>query len=363
MKFCNAVLMILSFALGACASTPKSVGQVAPDGRDVSLQFSRDSRSMLFYQPVDEALAVRTAFQQRQEQTIELLASIAELSLIGNRPDEAAEQARSVLKRDFKNAEAMKTLLKVFILGKRYHEALLLAENALQIRPRDADIICLKGLVFYLLEDSFSARDSWKKVLEIDAGNLAAQMNLAALYFLNRNVGQAGSGFDRVLAIQPHNPDALVGKALVLDLQGNSDEARRLLNELAVTNKKSPLVNYNLAVIERERFEDYESAFEHMDMYLREASKDRGNTERAIAQREELRSLIAKKKAKKLSDDDLRELAKKSSQTLQSTAEDTRPSAPAAGAAAAPVAPVAPIAPVERPVRNDEVQSLEDAIR
>ncbi len=361
-KTCK-ILSIAAFGIVACATSPKPVAQVAPTGDEMTLEFSRDSRSSMAELPSERALESRAEILKRKELSVALMASVAELSFLGGKLEEAAEQARAVIKRDFKNAEAMRTLIKVYIFSKQPREALLLADNALQVQPRDADIIALKGLAYYFLNDPFSARDLWKKALEIHPGHVSSQMNLGVLYFQNRNIAQAGACFERVLAVQPQNGDAQIGKALVLDVQGQSAQAKELLLKVARDNGNPPLVQYNLAMIERERFDDYEKALEHIENYLKSAPKERVSVEGALATREELRALVAKKKQGKLSDEELRRLAKKSTQARD--AEEAK--SPQAKPAEPQPSPAVREIPEDRKTKSkssgDDAESLEDAIR
>ena len=154
-----------------------------------------------------------------------------------------------------------------------------------------------------------------------------------------------------------------------MDLQGNSEEAKRILTEVLVADKKAPLVRYNLAVIERDRFQNFEQALDHLDVYLREAQKDRGTAERAIAMREELRVLIARKKEKKLTDEQLRDIAKKSAQSRRSDVDIPPSKSPDAAATGnteknKPAPAPSSISPVSNgPTNSNNAQSLEDAIR
>jgi tetratricopeptide (TPR) repeat protein len=369
-NFC-AVFFFAALGFAACATSPKPVAQIAPTGDEVTLQFSRDSRSAMSELPAERALESRKELQKRKDFTLETMSSVAELGFLGGKLEEAAEEARAVIKKDFKNAEAMKTLIKVYVFSKQPREALLLADNALQVQPRSPDIIGLKGLAYYFLNDFFSARDLWKKALEIHPGHVPSQMNLAALYFQNQNMAQAGAGFERVLAVQPQNVDAQIGKALVLDLQGQSEQARELLQKVARENPTASLVQFNLAVMERDRFENYEKALEHMENCLKSSPKERSSMERALAAREELRALVAKKKMGKLSDEELRQLAKKSAQARDADDVKTHPTktpevvpsvtSPSASSQASQASPERPSVKQKAPV--DETDNLEDALR
>jgi tetratricopeptide (TPR) repeat protein len=374
----SARILMLSAALAfvACATTSKPVSKVSHSGREATLQLSRDSRSMLSQLPAEEAQKSREKLLERKEKTTAILESIAELSLLAGRSDEAATQARDLLKRDFKNLGALKTLIKVSLFSKRYNEALLLAENGLQMAPKDPDLLNLSGLAYYLMDDVFMAREFWKRSLASNPQHISSQMNMASIYFYNRNLSLAGSGFERVLAEQPDNVDAQVGRALVVDAQGSSQEARTILQEALKTHSKSSLLLFNLAMIERDRFENYEQALDYLDDYLKVVQKERANVERVVAQREELRLLVAKKKAKKLTDDEIRKLAKRSTQAVQP--EDPKPQTvqsveseqsplpveePQAPIAAPAAKPTAPKGPAVQPGQNETVNSLEDAIK
>lgn len=315
-----AIVAVAAILAPGCKTTQANVSQVSGDGRQVALQMSRDSKSLLAARGTSDALEARDALLKRTDLSQAMLTSVAELSLIAGKPDEAAKQARAILKKDFRNADAMKVLVKVALVGNRFEEAILVSNNALNIQSRDADLLCLRGLANYMLGHAIEAREDWKKAMEFNPTHVPAQMNLAALYFQTRYVPQAGAIFDKVLAMQPQNLDAQVGKALVLSAQGQDAEARTLLADLLARNPKSPLVLYNLAALEKERFLNFEVALQYTERYLAASTHERQGVERAIAQREELRHLLAQK-ASKLSDTELRQMASKSSQAVGHGAE------------------------------------------
>jgi|GEM_PF-639177 len=311
---CVAILPLFGTA---CQSTKvqQKVVEVSDDGKGATLQLSRDSRSLLAVDVSEPAKAARSQLKARKDLTVALMNSIAELSLLAGEPKQAALEARALLKRDLKNTDAMKTLIKVSLAQNRAEEAVLISENAIAVQPRDADLHCLKGLAHFLAGDSLAARGAWKKALEINPAHVSAQMNLAALYYQNRNVAQAGTAFEKVLAVQPSNPDAMVGKALVMVVQGQAEAARTLLVEQLKKSPKSALVLYNLAIISKDRFQDFTGALDYTERYLALSKGDRKGTEKFIAQREELKILMARKQGP-LTDSALREMAATRSQSV-----------------------------------------------
>lgn len=312
--------------LGACASSagraPLSRQTGAQGDTQVTLQLSRDPRSLNALRAQKEATAARADLLARKDLSETLLSSVAELSFLAGRSEDAAREARALLKRDLKNVEAMKTLLKCSLFQGRLDEALLIANNALGLSPRDPDLFALRGLVHYGLGDTVDAREDWKRGLALNPTHIPSQMNLATLYFQNRFMNLAGSGFERVLAIQPENLDAQVGRALVLNAQGNGADARTRLAAILENHPKNQLVLYNLAMIERDRFQNYEVALKHIERYLELGGQDRTGLERALAHRDALRNLVLAKKTRNLSDDELREMANRTSQAAGAVGED-----------------------------------------
>lgn len=328
-KIANIVSMLLFMV--SCASTTQILNADKTDSSNAVRVFAVDARSSFAQSHVD--------------------------------PAEISAKSRSSLKLDYKNPEAHKMLIRASLLARRPQEALLLSDNALQVLPRESDIYVLKGLAYYFLSDFFSARDLWKKAVEMDSGNIAGHLNLAALYYLNGNLNQAGAGYERVLAVQPRNCDALLGRAAVLDAQGQSGEARAVLQTLASDKPGVALVHYNLAIMERERFENYEKSLEHIEKYIRVSEKERASMEHAIAMRADLRSLIAKKKMGKISDDELRTLAKKSMETRVETTVANKPLDSNTRSEAVHIIPDAGPKNTQLKIVGEDAESLEGAIR
>lgn len=368
---------LVGILFAGCASTGGAkVKQLSDDGKQAQIELSTSKKSIIVMKPMKEALEARDEIDKLKDQSHLMMTTSAELSLLGGQLAEAEARARKVLKADMKNVDAGKTLLKAAILRNKYQEALLISDNLIANDAKNPDLFALKGLAHYLNNEPIDARENWKKALAINSSHVSSQMNLGALYFQNRNYAAAGAMFERVLKSQPQNPDAQVGKALVLSSQGNATEARTTLQAVLERNKESSLVLYNLALIERDRFSNYQASLDYLNKYLEVAKSDRVLVERAVAMREELKGVIAKSEQGKLSDSDLRNMADKSS---QATVGDGLENETAQVSAAEPVKTAAADKPVANPnqqapaakkeaaapVKKDEdsVSALEDAIK
>lgn len=360
---------VVGILFAGCASTGGAkVKQLSEDGKQAQIELSTSKKSIIVVKPMKDALIARDEIDKIKEQSHLMMTTGAELSLLGGQLAEAESRARKVLKADMKNVDAGKTLLKAAILRNKYQEALLIADNLIVNDAKNPDLFALKGLAHYLNNEPIDARENWKKALTINSSHISSQMNLGALYFQNRNYAAAGAMFERVLKLQPQNPDAQVGKALVLSSRGNASEARSMLQIVLEQNKDSSLVLYNLALIERDRFNNYKVSLDYLNKYLEVAKSDRVLVERAVAMREELKSIIAKSEQGNLSDADLRNMADKSSQAVgdgleNETAQVTATEPVKTASADKPPAKTEKHVPASVKKDEDSVSALEDAIK
>ncbi len=349
----------LAFSAG-CQSSKGGSSSESTESAEITLQVSHDGQSLLHKRKAKEALRAREALMQEAQETKggqgatsdpEFLRIVAELSLLGGDVMRAREAARRKLKRDYNDIDAMNLLIRADLAEKKLRSARLLIDNALAIEPRNATTINLRGLVHYAEGKLVEARESWKLAQKYDPTHLPAMMNLAALYFQNKNVGLAGGLFEKVLSLKPDHLDARVGFALVRFTQGDKEQARGMLQQILDSHESSPLVLYNLAVVERDGFQNYAAALAHMESFVKNATQVQGarqSVERGLAQVQSLKAKIASLN-QKLSDEELRSMARS-------------PGGETGAESGSPTETAATSSPGEE-VLDKDVQSLEDAIK
>ena len=95
------------------------------------------------------------------------------------------------------------------------------------------------------LLDQGKARDALEIVvpnLDVDAGDVPILIFLGDVFSSLGNLADAESSYDRVLLINASSDGALIGKAVVAEAKGDSDAARRYLDQAVALNPDSALV-------------------------------------------------------------------------------------------------------------------------
>lgn len=348
----------LALVLAACQSSPGVVAEEDVASGTVKLELSQDTQSLLFPQadPKEAAAArdalLKSAKESKEPLSVDLLSTVAEVSLLARDYTQAKEAARARLKRNYNDTEAMNLLIRAELAQGKAKAALVLVDNALAVEPRNATTLNLRGLALFQQDRLIEARESWKLAQKNDPTHIPSMMNLGALYYQNGNLALAGTLFERVLSLRGDHLDARVGLALVKFSQGDKEQARGMLTQLKDSSGESPLVLYNLAVVERDGFQNFEIALALMEKFVESSTKVNGArkaVERGLAQVQSLKAQIAANR-QRLSDEDLRNMA---GAPGRETAED---GVSADGAVSASSASGG------KSVDKD-VQSLEDAIK
>ena len=118
-------------------------------------------------------------------------------------------------------------------------------ENELRARPDDAEVWRLLARLHTTTGNHPKAADSWQRLLELRAGDVEAQVGLAAA-LIEQDGGVVSEAavdlLDRALAQEPDNLAALFWRAEAWSQQNRADKARALWQRLrARLNDEAPL--------------------------------------------------------------------------------------------------------------------------
>lgn len=131
--------------------------------------------------PAGPSLATLEARARETPNDIPTRLALADAYEEAGRASEAAEQYRAVLALDGDNVPALNGLGVLLFRSGSLDGALLAADRALRVRPRDADALFLRGLVLYTQERYRDAVRTWDTYFEVGEFHGAAPM-VRALY-------------------------------------------------------------------------------------------------------------------------------------------------------------------------------------
>ena len=105
-------------------------------------------------------------------------------------------------------------------------EALVYLKKAAELEPGNADYQFWQGVGYWATMDFEGERRSYLKALDLDRDHLSANLYLGHNYLDRGAWKRALAQYDRVLRIDPTFPDALFNRAVALEKQKKTREAR-----------------------------------------------------------------------------------------------------------------------------------------
>ena len=219
----------------------------------------------------EEAEAVLGSALQRTPGEPRLLNALAEVLQSQHQLDQAEAAIRGVLERHPRDASAYRTLAAIEAGRGRVRLAESALNNARKLDPKDAGILNSLGLLAMRRDDLAAARGYFEEATRLDAACAAAWANLGALALRYRDYAaaeqaylratqvdptrweihlarawaleglrkprEARAEYEKVLALDPHQDDALYGKALALKAEGDLEGALRAFKEYTALPK------------------------------------------------------------------------------------------------------------------------------
>jgi len=171
-------------------------------------------------------------------------------SMFGNRGDfvnKAIENYKEAIKADPTAAMLSEELSDLYIQSGRLRDAQTDAEEVLKQNPNDLNAHRLLARIFTrMVGDGRSGKidenmlrraiDQYQKITALAPQDTSAWLMLARLYKASDNSVDSQKAYNKVLAIEPDNEDALTGLALVYSDLGDNRKAAELLKALADKN-------------------------------------------------------------------------------------------------------------------------------
>ncbi|HZG54247.1 MAG TPA: FG-GAP-like repeat-containing protein, partial [Pyrinomonadaceae bacterium] len=167
---------------------------------------------------------------------------------------EGAEQFRRALELDPQLALAHINLAVALYNVPDAETAARAAADALALAPGAPQPLYLQALIHRSRNQTDEAVAAFRRVLEIDARDTGANVNLGQLHAQQRNYAEAERAFRAALDSEPYNTTALYGLANVLLRSNQREEGQRLLQQFQVLRQSGAGTSIGTNYLEQGRY-------------------------------------------------------------------------------------------------------------
>ncbi|HKV10367.1 MAG TPA: tetratricopeptide repeat protein [Thermoanaerobaculia bacterium] len=128
-------------------------------------------------------------------------------------PEKALELARREIASSPTDQRSRALEVRLLLLLQRNQEALKSADAALSLEPSNPNLIYQRGAAYMAVRNFQAAEDDFRRALELAPRHTAAMSDLAVLLIQRNRKDEARQLFERVLQINPQDPNAAAALA------------------------------------------------------------------------------------------------------------------------------------------------------
>jgi putative PEP-CTERM system TPR-repeat lipoprotein len=177
---------------------------------------------------------------------------LAQVRLAAGEADRGFGDLQALAAKDSSEWQAELALYSEYMRRRDYARAMTAVDALDKKQPKSPFVANLRGGVYLAKRDLKAAQASFEKALELQPGYYAAAYNLALLDMRAGNPKAARERFDRILAKEPNNEQALLTSAQLVAVDGGTpDQVRAAIDKAITANPASvrarlALVNFEL---------------------------------------------------------------------------------------------------------------------
>jgi tetratricopeptide (TPR) repeat protein len=168
---------------------------------------------------------------------------------------------------DPENTEALLKLGEVNFLLRRYQEAIVVINQALQVNDRLAKGYFLKGFIFKEGGDTVRALSSFQTAIEVNPEYYEAYIELAHIYGYQGN-SLAVEYIKSALDLRPNSLEAYYHLGMYYQSKGQVEEAMEAYRTLLKNDPNGFLGHYNLGYIYLTEYQYFDTAMAYFDTVL-----------------------------------------------------------------------------------------------
>jgi tetratricopeptide (TPR) repeat protein len=170
----------------------------------------------------------------------------------GEEDDVAPELLQRVDEGSPESALILETLARAYMYYLRYGLAYVYLSRWIDVEPDSAEPWRWRGWVLERMSDTDAATKDYQRALELDAGLVPVRLRVAQLFLDRSNPVEAEPHLELLSRQFPDRPDILASLGQCRFLQGEHDEARRLLERAVEQLPNDTSVLVHLAKVEME---------------------------------------------------------------------------------------------------------------
>jgi tetratricopeptide (TPR) repeat protein len=136
--------------------------------------------------------------------------------------------------------EVLEALARGYMTNMRYLPARAMLDRCIASYPNDVNALDWRGWVLERLEQQEQAAQDYQRVLELSPERHEVRMRLAMLYLDHNDPVQAEPHLLKLQKVDPNRPEMLLGLARCRFAQGDLDAARVLLDRVLAVNPQQP---------------------------------------------------------------------------------------------------------------------------
>jgi tetratricopeptide (TPR) repeat protein len=207
--------------------------------------------------------------------------------------NQAITAYKAAIQADPRSPVLAEELSEFYIQFNRVNQALTEAEAAIQRNPNDVAAHRVLARIFVArISDPQSQRvdtnmlrratEEYQKIVDLDPKDVGSWVFLGRLQRAAQNVDGAGRSFDKALAIEPDNEDALVGRAAVFADKGDTEAAAAMFERAAQKNPSAE--SWQRLAATYEQMKEYKLAAETIRKGLALNPENAAELRKALAQ-------------------------------------------------------------------------------
>lgn len=238
---------------------------ICPEDADLRLEAARTARRAGAFAEAEEHLdACRRLIPDSRSLALE--STLLDAQRGAWSPAEESQLWALVRQNDPDTTLILEAMAGGYLYSYRMNSALDCLQLWLQREPDNVQALVWRGWIRESQEQVSPALEDYRRVVQLDPGDLKTQQRLGDLLFLSGRLQEAVEQFEALCRRRPPPPEALLGLARCRRRLGQGEEARRLLDEFLSDHPRDVV-----ALIERGRLAEEVGQLGEAERWLRRA--------------------------------------------------------------------------------------------